>query len=400
MKVSTWRRVLLAAGFCTLLAQYHLYLLSSLQQVKANCDATSLDEAFKVLLHGGGGAAQELEKVVAVSAYTRKSSSHHHAANRNAFRHAKARRTKTRPAKTPPPLTSLSSSSSSPRTMILFIISKDHELNRHRIAEMRRFYKNNFMVIWDNAETPKCPFHDMMKDDDDGNGLLVCIDEYRVSESKKLSHMCCAQEKAVMWAIDNRHLFDYVWFMEEDVYATDMAQLDKVISLKNSNNSSSSSHDHVDFLHQRQHLGRMSEKWFYADEVIRDAKGLFQPFEMKQGLFNLFRMSKNLLAALEQLYIALDEEWFFFEVLVPSVVASNRFGILTHASWLKQLQDNVESTKNSSTYFFKARPYCVTRFERPGIYHPAKYRDGDFVSCPLRKFAPNVEKGSPYKNQV
>jgi hypothetical protein len=46
------------------------------------------------------------------------------------------------------------------------------------------------------------------------------------------------------------------------------------------------------------------------------------------------------------------------------------------------------------------RPRCMTHFETPGIYHPVKYKNGNFVPCPHKKPAPDVIKGSPYRNQV
>jgi hypothetical protein len=105
-------------------------------------------------------------------------------------------------------------------------------------------------------------------------------------------------------------------------------------------------------------------------------------------------MSKDLLAALEEVYIDLGKEWFFFEALLPSVAVSNRFN-LTHASWLQQLQDIT-----NSTYVMTVMPRCMTHFEKPGIYHPVKYQDGKFISCPFQQFAPDLKEGSPYKNQV
>ena len=108
-------------------------------------------------------------------------------------------------------------------------------------------------------------------------------------------------------------------------------------------------------------------------------------------------MSAKLLSALEQVYMDLDKEWFFFEALVPSVVAmTSRFN-LTDASWPRELnKDDI----NKSTNYFKVRPHCKTHFEKPGIYHPAMYSDGKFVPCPPRRSAPKVKEGSPYKNQV
>jgi hypothetical protein len=270
---------------------------------------------------------------------------------------------------------------SSARTMILFVTSKDNDLNRKRIAEMSRMFKNNFMVVWSNAETSTCPFQDMK---DAG----LCLDQYEVSKSHRLSHMCCAQEMAFMWAIENRHSFDHVWLMEDDVYATDISELEQLINLDSP----------VDLLHHQAtatgDFHPFQDEWLYANEVLRDAKGLFNTSEMKTSILNLFRMSIDLLAALEEVYIDLGKEWFFFEALLPSVVVSNRFN-LTHASWLQQLQQDT-----NSTYVMTVTPRCMTHFEKPGIFHPVKYQDGSYMPCPLRLYAPDVTEGSPYKNQV
>jgi hypothetical protein len=270
-------------------------------------------------------------------------------------------------------------SSTSPRTMILFVTSRVNDLNHRRIAEMHQLFKNDFMVVWSNNENPTCPFENMK---DAG----LCIDKHEISKSRKLSHMCCAQETALMWAIDNRQSFDNVWIMEDDVYATDITELEKLINLESS----------ADLFHQSPggDFIPFQDHWVYANEVRRDAKGLFNTSEMKATIFNIFRMSKDFLAALEQVYIDLGKEWFFFEALFPSVVVSNRFN-LTHASWRQHPQ-----LDTNSTYVMTVTPRCMTHFEKPGIYHPVKYKNGNFASCPHTKFAPDVMEGSPYINQV
>jgi hypothetical protein len=266
---------------------------------------------------------------------------------------------------------------SSSRTMILFVTYQDNDMNHKRIEEMSSLFKKNFMVVWSNPNQPTCPFQEMK---DAG----LCLDTYEISESHRLSHKCCGQEMALMWAMENRHLFDNVWLMEDDVYATDISELAKLISLDSP----------ADFLHQRGHfLHSWDDQWFYANEVRQDLKGLFNTSDMKTDIFNIFRMSKDLLAALEEVYIDLGHEWFFFEALLPSVVVSNRFN-LTHASWRLQLKDT------NSTYVMTVTPRCITQFEKPGIYHPVKYKDGKFKSCALHPLAPDVIEGSPYKNQV
>jgi hypothetical protein len=175
--------------------------------------------------------------------------------------------------------------------------------------------------------------------------------------------------------------------MEDDVYTTDITELLKLISLDSS----------VDLLHQSPggDFFPLQDQWVHASEVRRDAKGIFNTSEMKSSLFNIFRMSKDFLAALEAVYIDLGKEWFFFEALLPSVVVSNRFN-LTHASWVQQLRN----VTNSSTYIMTVKPRCMTHFETPGIYHPVKYKNGKFISCPHIKSAPDVVEGSPYQNQV
>jgi hypothetical protein len=267
---------------------------------------------------------------------------------------------------------------SSSKTMLLLMMHRDNDMNRKRIAEMSSLLKNNFMVVWSSTDQPTCPFQEMK---DAG----LCLDTYEISESHQLSHKCCGQEMALMWAMENRHLFDNVWLMEDDVYATDISELAKLVSLDSP----------ADLLHQ-EHTGNLiswDEQWPYADEVRHDVKGLFNTSDMKLSIFNIFRMSKDLLAALEEVYIDLGHEWFFFEALLPSVVVSNHFN-LTHASWLEQLKDT------NSTYIMTVTPRCITQFEKPGIYHPVKYKDGKFVSCASRPVAPDVIEGSPYKNQV
>jgi hypothetical protein len=265
---------------------------------------------------------------------------------------------------------------SSSKTMLLLMTHRDNDMNRKRIAEMSSLLKNNFMVVWSSTDQPTCPFQEMK---DAG----LCLDTYEISKSHQLSHKCCGQEMALMWAMENRHLFDNVWLMEDDVYATDISELAKLISLDSP----------ADFFHQHTQLHSWRDNWLYANEVSQQLKGLFNTSDMKIDIYNIFRMSKDMLTALEEVYIDLGHEWFFFEALLPSVVVSNHFN-LTHASWLEQLKDT------NSTYVMTVTPRCITHFEKPGIYHPVKYQDGKFKSCPVYTRAPDVKVGSPYKSQV
>jgi hypothetical protein len=265
--------------------------------------------------------------------------------------------------------------SQSSATIIIYLASEDSDFVRARIADMHAVYANNLVVIWDNAESPACPFEEFKEKE----GL--CVDEYQVSKSRRLSHTCCSQEKAFMWAIDNRQSFDHVWIMEDDVHFTDITELEKVVNVESS----------ADLLYENQ-IFPLNPQWQYAREVQRDSKGLFGS-EVKTGLLNLFRMSTAFLDALEDVYVILDEEWFFSDALVPSVAESSRYN-LTHASWPEQLQDS------DSSYVFTVRPRCMTKFDEPGLYHPVNSVDGKFVRCPTETSAPDIKKASPYKNQV
>lgn len=240
------------------------------------------------------------------------------------------------------------------RTLLLYMVSHDDGYQRERITKMQSIFKDNFRVVWDNNNTTKkCPF----------TGIATCIgDEVQVSKCHRFNFICCGLEKAVLWSIENKDSFDYVWFMEDDIYYTDVSELAKVITTSSS----------ADLLHQANFSTLISDgDWFWAPRVRRETRNLFGKTQLEYSMFNLYRMSVKLLEALDSVYTQNDHEWVFFEALIPTTVAHYN---LTATKWPSLQADK------KSTYQLRYRP-CYDSFPVPGLYHPAKFEHGIPQSC-------------------
>ena len=84
------------------------------------------------------------------------------------------------------------------------------------------------------------------------------------------------------------------------------------------------------------------------------------------AMLNFFRMSQQYLIVLDEVYTnILNEEWIFFESLFPTVVS------MFNMTW------DVYHHPFKSMRF---RP-CYTSFPEEGMYHPVKYRNGQYFPC-------------------
>ena len=240
-------------------------------------------------------------------------------------------------------------------TLLLYMVSTHDDFQRDKIKEMQQSLgPENVAVVWDNVEQPKCPFE----------FVSTCIDNETISETRYLNNKCCGLEKAITWAMQHTHTFDYVWFMEDDVHYRNVTEFRQVVQ---------SNYSTADLLHQQaidmfRHAN--DGPWFWAPLVRCQADGLFGMTQIRFSMFNFYRISARMLQILQRVYYQNDQEWIFFEALFPTVAV--HYGLST-AQWVRNDNSNM-----------KYRP-CYKNETIPNlgspVFHPAKNRNGTWQDC-------------------
>lgn len=247
-----------------------------------------------------------------------------------------------------------------PRVALVYIVSQNDPHTQKQVSEMQEAFQDRFVIVWDNRDEPHCPFV---------TTSATCVDEVQISQSRRFNFICCGLEKAIMWSIDHttstaKQRFDYVWFMEDDVEYSDISELVRIVDV-----TPSEAH----LLYQEDSLAFVDDEWYWGPRVERDMKTpknlLFGTTPLRNGMFNLFRMSSSLLTALANVYHLNGDSWVYFETMIPTTAF--QYGLSTQ-SW-PALQPQRE-------YFLRYRP-CYTHLPDKGIYHPAKFRNGSYEEC-------------------
>ena len=239
------------------------------------------------------------------------------------------------------------------RTAVLFMTGSNDEYRSQKVKELAEQFGDDFWVIW--GPNPK---KDTYSSECPHKAYARCIEQWDITETKKLSHRCCSQEKAIMWAMFNRNDYDYIWFMEDDVHYTDMDAL-----LETMNNQEPD----ADVVNQERIY--RAGNWWYANQTRTHMKKVFTDEQLDQfhghAMMNFFRFSRRYLDTLDQVFLSMDSEWTFFEGLFPTVAQVYGY------KWVRYARP-IFSMRN--------RP-CVTEFNEPGIYHPVKFRNGQPFPC-------------------
>jgi hypothetical protein len=241
-------------------------------------------------------------------------------------------------------------------SILLYVVSNDDEFQRNRLTEMKRALGDDVYVVWDHPTQSVCPF---------GN-VVPCLDieDDQLSRTRAFNFRGNGLEKAVMWSILHKadSSFKYVWIMEDDVHYTNVSLLPEVLTAPSD----------ADLVHHWpfNESITMKDSWPYAKKVRMSMKRLFgEDAPMYNMMLNLYRMSPAMLRALETVYIRNNRTWVFFEALVPTTAVYFNLTIQDWTKWDPIPYNN-----------FRWRP-CFTNFSRPGIYHPAKLRNGTFQKC-------------------
>lgn len=267
------------------------------------------------------------------------------------------------------------------RSMLLYILSSRNEYQLQKVKDMALAFGEDFLLIWDNKNDPLCP--------EEYSGLTGCIDAWKWADSKRgiTEKSCCGIQKAVAWATDNRHTFDYAWFMEEDVHYTNIALLQQVVL--NTRGAYTATADLVlqhslsplsrqfyvnrtdDQLDQlfgqhnwdRKHVsnwgsGKRARKYQLA---LRTYFGRDMAEHQSHVMMNLFRLSPSFLAKTEEYFHANQDQWAFFETYFPTLASAHHLDV---SVW-SRLPD-------AKGEWMRWKP-CWTEFPQEGIYHPAKW---------------------------
>jgi hypothetical protein len=242
--------------------------------------------------------------------------------------------------------------------VLLYMVSTHDDFQLARIEEMRNVFREDLYVVWDSKSEPDCPYRHLVTCLQKDDGTL------NVSATRRFTNRGFGQEVAVLWSIAHRHSIQHFWFMEEDVHYTDISQLVQVVTMASS----------ADLLNHGP-LNLMTADWFHAYKVRQQSGNVFGNTSHYWKMLNLFRMSSALLHGLEQIYERNARNWIFFESLIPTTVAHFN---LTHEDWTRLRHEN------GATYQFRYRP-CYLNVSTPGIYHPAKVRNGTFQPCDFTK---------------
>jgi len=242
-----------------------------------------------------------------------------------------------------------------PRTVLIYTTHVD-DVNQHeRVAKLSEAFGSNLVVIWDNKEGLKCPFHN-----------VLCVDNITISKTVQFDplHGCCGAEKAIMWAISNRNTFERLWYIEEDVYYTDMSILKSIVNARYTE----------DLLTQRSsailpQTKKFEENKIKSSEILKQWRKFDSKIVPKTNLLNMYSLNRRMLEALNDIYIKNNYTWIFAESLLPTAV---EYYNLTSGVW-KHHHASIFAS-------FRRRP-CFVFFKKSGIYHPAKHRRGEFIKC-------------------
>ena len=282
------------------------------------------------------------------------------------------------------------------RDVLLYLLSEDTPYQRGRVAELSVMYGEDLFVVW-GPGPEGAPFPGPAE----YGKRLNLIDDIALSETRRWdSSGCCAGEKATMWLIAHQREFDFAWIMHDDVYYSDLGQLDQVLSVQSSedllNNypaqnrqtavvTGSKAYESAAFVPWAE-LTRRFRVWFSPKRVKPAAIGAVKNMFWKSE-YNLYRLSAPMAAALQRWYELNDERWTDHEGLLPTL-AMNDPSLRVGSLWRPDPQDDPNGAAalwSPMLGRFKHRP-CWTREAMrrsgAGVYHPVRIGlDGAFVEC-------------------
>jgi hypothetical protein len=241
----------------------------------------------------------------------------------------------------------------SPRIRFLYIESVYSNFSIHKISSMHEVFGDDMLVIWDNPRVHRCPFEN-----------VKCLSNIAVTKSRKWTTpklVGAGQEKAIMWAVNHKFEYDFVWIMESDVHFTDINILKSVVYVNASD----------DFLTQNCVEKCAGTLWSHKKRFLQPWVSMGLEPMCFFGMHNLYRLSVSMVKHLDGMRLRNNGNWLFFEALIPTTV---RYFNMTERLWkdLCHLPD--------TNWTMRYRP-CHSNLPVPGIYHPVKFRNGEMIDC-------------------
>lgn len=236
--------------------------------------------------------------------------------------------------------------------VLIYITHIDDEHQRKVVDELYKAFGSKLLVSWDNQKQPDCPFPNI-------TCINVTLDKVRTYDWKTSG---TGHEKALMWSMKNYHTFDRVWIMEEDVHYTNLTFLHQIVTFDY----------HADLILNYNYTVRPS--FIKLSDVITKQWEHLQISNWSWAEHQFFGASQNMLKAMHQTYTDNNNTLLFLESMWATV--ANLHG-LKIGGWFSYFE---KFSKN-----FQYRP-CHTKFPWPGLYHPAKHRNGSYINCskPIR----------------
>ena len=194
-------------------------------------------------------------------------------------------------------------------TFLLYMTHEDDEIQQERIKMLHEVFGSNFYLVWDDKKRNPHSF-----------GAVNTITDQPITRTRKFSHQCCAQEKAIMWLIENAGNYDFAWLVENDVYF-ESVQVIRCFFEKYA-------HRDADLLHQNQNdkphydLKHWHFRFLVSHELQPGAR--FKP-PFYKGMFNLFRMSSRMVLLLDHWRLKNREQWTFFEPLIATLAGQSSY---------------------------------------------------------------------------
>jgi hypothetical protein len=301
---------------------------------------------------------------------------------------------------TPPPAvisSNNSSNSSRSKTIAIYIGNDlDDEAQRRKVKELHSYFRHDLYVVTDQEVV------EIIRTSADDEDWVLPIQQIvspsstasnnvTLTTTKAFSHRCCAQERSIMWLIQNQHVYDYAWVMEDDVLWSNFTDLaDFFQSYKNSHDDNDD--DAADLLHSNPLMEANSTdnvtEWVWYNELLPPSvitRAQFDP-PFHKGVFQFYRISSHFVSALNDWRVHKNNgEWTFFEPLFANLAYFDNNDTTTTTASSSSTNKKLLTTKsfinNSIGYEFyiRFRPcytfdqvYNNSHNSRGGLFHPVK----------------------------
>jgi hypothetical protein len=260
--------------------------------------------------------------------------------------------------------TSMDMPPAGPHTIAIYVGNDlDDERQRRKLMELQSYFGKDLIVSTENHSAVDWSTLPPMQ-------VISPDSNIALTTKKKFSNVCCGQERAIMWLIQNQNHYDYVWVIEDDVLWSNFTDLADFFQ--------SYSHDDTDLLHTNDGMEHGStyqlDGWYWYKSLlppdVTEQAQFYLP--LRQGLFQFFRMSSHFVAAVDDWRrLANNGEWTFFEPLFANIAFRNdtmSANLTTNSVIKNPIGYNFHITFRPCFTFERVYNSSV----RGGLFHPVK----------------------------